>query len=63
MMSNAIKDLNSAKREAQKSNFTKSLFLANMSHELRTPLNGMQAAHTVCVVDELNAFAKIIIQV
>ena len=36
-----VKELNRAKRLAEKSTESKSLYLANMSHEIRTPLNGI----------------------
>ncbi|RLD90175.1 MAG: hybrid sensor histidine kinase/response regulator [Bacteroidetes bacterium] len=36
-----VKELNRAKRLAEKSTKSKSLYLANMSHEIRTPLNGI----------------------
>lgn len=35
------KELETARKEAEKANQVQSMFLANMSHEIRTPMNGM----------------------
>lgn len=40
-LSNALRDVDKSREDAEEANRAKSLFLANMSHELRTPMNAI----------------------
>lgn len=52
------RQLESARREAETANASKSTFLANMSHEIRTPINGILGFISLFAKTELTAEQK-----
>ncbi len=53
-LSNLLRQLTRATREARRANEAKSRFLANMSHEFRTPLNGLAGMSELLVTTRLD---------